>query len=114
MFETHFQGIFDKISTKNDLQFNKLINRLDKIIRLLDKQIHKENSLMATIQNVVDAVTAQSTVDDSIVVLLNGIVQQLKDAQASGDPAALDAVVSSIQSNTKKISDAVTANTPVA
>jgi len=67
---------------------------------------------MATIQDIQAAVAAESTVDDSIVTLLNNIVAELKAAQASNDPAALDAVVASIQSNTKKLSDAVTANTP--
>ena len=66
---------------------------------------------MATIQDVSAAVAAESTVDDSIIVLLNGIVQQLKDAQASNDPAALDVVVANIQANTAKIQAAVTANT---
>jgi len=68
---------------------------------------------MATIQDVTNAVAQESSVDDSIITLLNQIVQQLKDAQASGDPAQLDQVVAGIQANTKKIQDAVTANTPV-
>lgn len=68
---------------------------------------------MATINDVTNAINAESSVDDSIIALLNGIVQQLKDAQASGDPAALDAVVAGIQANTAKIQSAVTANTPV-
>lgn len=67
---------------------------------------------MATISDVQSAIAAQSTVEDSVITLLNGIVQQLKDAQASNDPAALDAVVASIQANTDKLSSAVTANTP--
>lgn len=74
----------------------------------------KVNILMATIQDVQAAVAAESSVDDSVVTLLQSIVQQLKDAQASNDPAALDAVVASIQANTKKLSDAVVANTPAA
>lgn len=66
---------------------------------------------MATLQDISNAVTAETAVDQSIVTLLNGIVQQLKDAQASNDPAAMDAVVSNIQANTKILSDAITANT---
>ncbi len=81
-------------------------------IDLLKEILHKENKIMATIQDVQAAVAAESTVDDSIIALLNGIVQQLKDAQASGDPAALDAVVQGIQANTAKLQAAVTANTP--
>lgn len=68
---------------------------------------------MATIQDVNAAVAAESSVDDSIIALLDGIVQQLKDAQASNDPAALDVIVAGIQANSKKISDSVVANTPV-
>jgi len=68
---------------------------------------------MATIQDVTAAIAAESSVDDSIIALLNGIVIQLQAAQASGDPAALDAVVAGIQANTAKIQTAVTANTPV-
>jgi hypothetical protein len=68
---------------------------------------------MATIQDVTNAIAAESSVDDSIISLLNGIVTQLQAAQASGDPAQLDAVVQGIQANTAKIQAAVTANTPV-
>lgn len=68
---------------------------------------------MASQQDVLAAIANESSVDDSIITLLNGIVQQLKDAQASNDPAALDIVIAGITANTKKIQDAVTANTPV-
>jgi len=92
-------------------QYHRLNDKLDLVLRLLIHVLNKENLLMATIQDVSAAVAAESTVDDSIIVLLNGIVQQLKDAQASNDPAALDVVVANIQANTAKIQAAVTANT---
>lgn len=69
---------------------------------------------MATLSDIQNAVSAETTVDNSIVTLLNNIVAELKAAQATNDPAAMDAVVASIQANTKILSDAVTANTPVA
>lgn len=105
------------ISTQ-DKQFDLLIGRLDTIIRLLTIQqsetqvaISKENKLMATLQDVQNAVANQSSVEDSVITLLNGINQQLKDAMAKNDPAALDAVVASITANTTKLSEAVSANT---
>jgi len=95
-------------------QYQHLINnKLDLVLNLLIHVLNKENYIMATIQDVNAAIAAESSVDDSIIVLLNGIVQQLKDAQASNDPAALDTVIAGITANTKKIQDAVTANTPV-
>lgn len=68
---------------------------------------------MATLQDIANAVAAETSVDNSIVTLLNGIVAQLQAAQASNDPAAMDAVVSSIQANTAILQTAITANTPV-
>ncbi len=95
-------------------QFQQLLNdKLDLLLNLLIQVIRKENYIMATIQDINAAIAAESSVDDSIIALLNGIVQQLKDAQASNDPAALDVVIAGITANTKKIQDAVTANTPV-
>lgn len=67
---------------------------------------------MATIQDIANAVAAETTVDQSIVTLLDNIVTELKAAQASNNPVAMDAVVASIQANQKILSDAVTANTP--
>lgn len=69
---------------------------------------------MATLADITAAVTAEKTVDDSIVALLNSIAQQLKDAIANNDPAAMQAVVDQITANSKELSDAVTANTPAA
>ena len=69
---------------------------------------------MATMQDVQTAVAAQRTVEDSVITLLNGVNQQLQAAKAANDPAALDAVITDITTNTRKLSDAVTANTVVA
>lgn len=67
---------------------------------------------MATLQDIVTHVQSQSTVDDSIITLLQQISQQLKDANAANDPAAVQAVIDQIDANTQKLSDAVVANTP--
>lgn len=83
-------------------------------VRLLKKILKKEEILMATMQDLQAAVQRNSDVDDSVIVLLNGIVQQLKDAQASNDPQAIQAVIDSLDADTKKMADAVTANTPAA
>lgn len=85
---------------------------MDTILRLLKIIIFKENLIMATLSDIAAAVSAETSVDNSIVTLLNSIVLELQAAQASNDPAAMDAVVASIEANTKILSDAVTANTP--
>jgi hypothetical protein len=78
-------------------------------------QLHKKvDSIMATLQDIANAVAAETTVDNSIVTLLNSIVAELKTAQASNDPNAMATVVSNIQANTAILTAAITANTPAA
>lgn len=86
----------------------------DNTERLIDKLSKKVNKLMATIEQLKVAVQRNTEVDDSVITLLNGIVQQLKDAQASSDPEAIQTVIDQLDANTKKMAYAVTANTPVA
>ena len=68
---------------------------------------------MATMQDLSTEVAAETSVNQSVVTLLNGVVDQLKAAQAANDPAAITAVITSLQSNQKILTDAITANTPV-
>jgi len=83
------------------------------VISMLRQILHKENIIMATLQDVLADVQQESDIDDSIITLLTNISQQLKDAQAQNDPAAIQSVINQIDANKKKISDAVTANTSV-
>lgn len=67
---------------------------------------------MATINDLKAAVERNTSVDDSVLTMLTGLVQQLKDAQANNDPAAIDQLIAQLDANTQKMTDAVTANTP--
>ena len=69
---------------------------------------------MATMQDLTASVQRESDANDAVVTLLSGVSQQLKDAKASNDPQAIQTVIDQIDANTKKLSDAVTANTPAA
>lgn len=73
-----------------------------------------ETIIMPNIQDLQAAVASNTAADQSIITLLNGISQQLKDAQAANDPAAIQAVIDGINANTKALSDAVLANTTAA
>lgn len=66
---------------------------------------------MATIAELQAAVARNTDAEASVVTLLKGISQQLKDAKASSDPAAIDAVIAQIDANTAKLGAAVVENT---
>jgi hypothetical protein len=81
---------------------------LDKLGLLLDRQ----EMIMATIEELNAAVERNTSVDDSVLTMLQGVVQQLKEAQAQNNPQAIDAIIAKLDANTQKMTDAVTANTP--
>lgn len=84
--------------------------------------------LQAQADKAVAAIQKDSDVENSIIQLvlaqtaqISSLKQQLADAIASGDPAALQAVLASMATaetnalaNAQKVADAVTANTPSA
>lgn len=86
--------------------FEHLLARIAHIDRKLDY-------IMALLDALNTAVANETTVDQSVITLLNGLSQQLKDAIAAADPAAIQAVVDQIDTNTAALSAAVAANTPV-
>lgn len=86
---------------------------LSRQLNALSTQLTKiGNQIMATLQDITQAVTDEKTVEDSVLVLLNNIEQQLKDAIAQNNPAAMQAVVDQITAQKQTMADAVAANTP--
>ena len=92
----------------------EVMRRLDLIDQKTDLIKESTETIMATIQELKDAVARNTSVDDSVLTLLQGISQQLKDAQAANDPQAISDVIAQLDANTQKMTDAVTANTPSA
>ena len=88
------------------------LNRIEKLVISLTLQGSKNH--MALLDNLAAEVTRQTTVDGSVVTLLNGLVAALAKlaAQPSVDPAALQALVDAVKANDDSLAAAVTANTP--
>jgi hypothetical protein len=84
------------------------------ILSLLNELNHKVNIVMATLQDIANEVTLETTIDQSIVTLLDGIAAQLQTALNNNDPVAMQTVLTNLQANAKILSDAIAANTPVA
>src|SRR6185369_16834464 len=55
--------------------------------RVLAKILKRIETIMGTMQDLRAAVERNTSVDDSVLAMLEGISQQLKDAQAQNDPA---------------------------
>jgi hypothetical protein len=74
---------------------------------------------MADLDAVLADVTEEDTIIDSVITLLNGVEQQLKDALAGATispavQAKIDAVFDKVEASKTKLSAALVANTPAA
>jgi nitrogen fixation protein len=74
---------------------------------------------MADLDQVLTSVTDEDTLIDSVIALLNGVEQQLKDALAGvtlppGVQAKIDAVFDKVEASKAKVNAAIVANTPAA
>jgi len=64
--------------------------------------------MAATIDDILQGVSDESTLEDSVIQLLTNAMQNQGIPQAK-----IDAVVAALNSNKQKLNDAITANTPV-
>ena len=83
----------------------------------LDQIIHNQETMMATLDQVLADVTDESTQLDSLSTLISGLKQQLADALSGANlpapvQAKVDAIFASAEANKQKIADALNANVP--
>jgi hypothetical protein len=94
------------------------VGKSDQILAKLDQILKKEDKLMATVDDVLAGVQQESSVDDSLITLVQNIKSQLDSIQSGQLPpdvqAKVDQLFSQVQTNIQKVSAAVTANTPAA
>lgn len=89
------------------------------IARELNQINRNLETIMATIDQLVTDVNEESTLEESVITLLNGIKQQLTEALSGANlppavQAKVDAAFSQLEANKAKLADALTANTPAA
>lgn len=93
-------------------------HKLDQILQLLQQVITKENILMATLDQTLADVQAETTVVEGLATLTGSLKAQL-DAVLAGQltpaqQAQVDAIFAQVEANKQKLADAITANTPAA
>jgi hypothetical protein len=91
---------------------HKILWRLDFLIAASGATLLAEGAIMAQLDDLKAQVTKNTEIEASAVVLIQGIAQKLKDAIAAGDPAALAALATELNTSATSLADAITANTP--
>jgi len=93
-----------------DCRFDRIDDTLALILHHITHIERNEYIMSQELDALTSAVEEETTVDQSIITLLNGIAAQLEAAK--NDPAKIAAVTAQIRQNSAAISAAVKANTP--
>jgi hypothetical protein len=89
----------------------KVVNhKLDKILFILKGLSRMEEIMTQALVNLEAAVQENTSLDDSIVTLVEGLAAQI--AELKDDPAKLQALADSLVAKSQKMKDAILANTP--
>ena len=110
-FELEINPILVHLHIKPD---HEVLARLDAIFDRLDLISSNQENIMTIMDDLKASVQRNTDAESSVITLLQGISQQLKDALAANDPAAIKAVIDKIDANTAAAAAAVVANTPAA
>lgn len=86
------------------------INKLDRIIHILIALRAKEDSTMASLDDLALEVASLSSAASAAIALLGQLSAQVAAQQA--DPAKIQAVLDGMKAATQALSDAVAANSP--
>ncbi len=92
------------------VEFQHIRKELAEIMRVLANLVTQQGAIMATLTDVQTDVTAEDTVVDSAVVLLQGLAAQI--AALTPNQAAIDALAADVTAKTQVLANAVAANTP--
>lgn len=102
---------------REDSDRDLLHHILAHVHQLLETQnfiIEKLNEMGKELDDLTAQVADVETVEQSAIVLLDGLKQKLDDAIASGDPAQLTALSNTLGTGKQSLADAISRNTPAA
>lgn len=106
------EGI-DQVVRKLDQLIDEVRTLNRNIIKSQQQQQHNQEEAMATLEELQAEVSENTDVTGSAVSLINGLAQQLRDAIAANDPAALQALADQLDANSNALAAAIGANTQV-
>lgn len=89
-----------------------VINKLDAILGMLQESKTREVAMSLEMDNLVTEVTANLSLDESIIQLLNGLAGQIADV--AGDKAKAVALAAEVKAKSEALAAAVVASTPQA
>lgn len=106
MNEREHEGTREERSERSERSERNKLFTLEFLLRILIEKVTRMSTELDRLTQSVARITEQ---DDSIITLVQGLAQQIRDN--ANNPAALNALADSLDADSQKVADAVTANT---
>ncbi len=92
----------------------EVLVRIDTLVGLLQQTIQKENAIMSTLDDIVTAVAAQTTMIGSLQTFVQGLEDQIKalPGLTPAMQAKIDTIFAGVDANEKAIANAMVVNVP--
>lgn len=97
---------------EDDSKFGSIMDKLDRILSNQETIMSTGNQVSQDVLDLQAQVASDTTVQQSVITLLNGLSTQL--GTAKNDPAAVEAIIATMKQNSAAIAAAIVANTPAA
>jgi hypothetical protein len=89
---------------------NQILKKLDTILKILGSIQRKEEAMSQELDALAAQVAANAEVEQSAILLIQGIAAQLEDL--SDDPAQVLALAETLKASAANLAAAISANTP--
>lgn len=100
-----------KKKDETEERLDRLERKINHIIALLYRLVGYEGEQVSKLDEIITAVENQTTVVGSVEAAIAGLVQEVRDALATGDVAKAEAALAAIEGNTSRLSAAVVVGT---
>lgn len=110
MSEIHYHRHYHGIPPAS---YSESINaNIDKLMGLVNLLLTNQKKIMLDVTALQTAVANETTLDQSVITLLNTLASELQAANDAGDQTTINSIVATMQQNATALAAAVAANTP--
>ena len=88
--------------------------KIDNLMDLVNQLITNQKKIMLDVTALQTAVANETSLDQSVITLLNTLASELQAANNNNDQATINGIVATMQQNATALAAAVAANTPAA
>lgn len=108
MSELKFKTV---VIVTDDKRLARMERKLDRLLLALHVQLERDDAMAKSMDELLAEIQRQTTVEDGLVSLIDGLRNDVKAAAPGADQAKIDQAFEQLKANTDKLAASLTQNT---